>query len=534
MNLRSSFLRCVLIALYFATPMSAQGAEENDLEVLRLTVVNLLQGMVQKGVLTPEEAANMVRQAQESAESVAGVAESENDELEEEQVRVTYVPEVVKEELREDLQTTLEPRIVESVIDAARDNGWAMAEALPGWLSRTRITGDFRIRGRADFFDSGNALNVYRDFQRINEAGGDAAAGFEAFTNVSEDRQRLQGRLRLGLTSQLTDQWRFDLRLSSGDAESPVSVNTTLASYNQGYEISIDRALLTYQSDFERWGSSVRAGRMGSPWIGTDIVFDNDLNFDGLVGHLHTRGGNGSFFWTAGGFPIDEVSRSSRDKWLLGSQLGWISDEGRATRFEVALAYHDYQNITGKRNALDSVLLDFTAPAFVQRGNTLFDIRNDTDVNTNLYALAADYDLATFYARLSLFEDRPIGAALAIEVVKNIGFEEDDVRARTGLDVEDKTNGYIAEIQVGHHSLDLLWNWRMTAAYRYLERDAVLDAYADSPFHLGGTDAQGYDLMFDLGLSARTWLTLSWLSADEIDGPPLGVDGLFLDINSRF
>ena len=534
MNLCSSFLRFALIALCCVTLMSAQGSEKNDLEVLRLTVVNLLQGMVQKGVLTPEEAANMVNQAQQSAETVAGDADSGNDELEEVQVRVTYVPEFVKEELREDLQATLEPRIVESVIDAARDNGWSMAEALPDWMTRTRISGDLRIRGRADFFDSGNALNVYRDFQTINAAGGDAAAGIDAFTNVSEDRQRIQARLRLGLTSQLSDQWRFDLRLSSGDAENPVSVNSTLASYGQGYEISIDRAMLSYQSDFERWGSSVRGGRMGSPWVGTDIVFDNDLNFDGLVGHLHTRGGKGSFFWTVGGFPIDEVSRSSRDKWLLGSQLGWISDEDRATRFEIALAYHDFQNITGKRNALDSVLLDFTAPAFVQRGNTLFDIRNDADVNTNLYALAADYDLASFYARLSIFEDRPIGAALAIEFVENIGFEESEVRSRTGLDVEAKTNGYIAELQVGHHSLDLAWNWRVTAAYRYLERDAVLDAFADSTFHLGGTDAQGYELMVDLGLSARTWLTLSWLSADEIDGPPLGVDGLLLDVNSRF
>ena len=54
--------------------------------------------------------------------------------------------------------------------------------------------------------------------------------------------------------------------------------------------------------------------------------------------------------------------------------------------------------------------------------------------------------------------------------------------------------------------------------YRYLERDAVLDAFTDSDFHLGGTDAKGYQLGFDLGLSRGAWLRLQ-VSDSERDRP---------------
>jgi len=76
--------------------------------------------------------------------------------------------------------------------------------------------------------------------------------------------------------------------------------------------------------------------------------------------------------------------------------------------------------------------------------------------------------------------------------------------------------------------------WRAFVGYRYVEADAVLDAFTDSDFHLGGTDAKGYFLGADYGFTPRVFGRLRYLSANEIDGAPLGIDVLQLDLNAQF
>ena len=62
----------------------------------------------------------------------------------------------------------------------------------------------------------------------------------------------------------------------------------------------------------------------------------------------------------------------------------------------------------------------------------------------------------------------------------------------------------------------------------------MLDAFTDSDFHLGGTNAKGYFLGIDYAFTQRVFATLRYLSANEIDGPPLGIDVLQLDLNAQF
>jgi hypothetical protein len=118
--------------------------------------------------------------------------------------------------------------------------------------------------------------------------------------------------------------------------------------------------------------------------------------------------------------------------------------------------------------------------------------------------------------------------------VKNLGFDNKDVFDRTGYWVPERTDGYEFMVSVGQPSVNALWSWRAFMSYRYLQTDAVLDAFTDSDFHLGGTDAKGYQLGFDLGLSRGAWLRLRYLTANEIDAPPLGVDVWQLDLNGAF
>jgi hypothetical protein len=134
---------------------------------------------------------------------------------------------------------------------------------------------------------------------------------------------------------------------------------------------------------------------------------------------------------------------------------------------------------------------------------------------------------------------------LLADFVKNIGYDADRIRARTGgappvvagqvgSEFEPRTKGYQARLTLGRERIEKFGDWQVSGGYKYLERDAVVDAFTDSDFHLGGTDAKGWILGGSYGLARNTWLRARWLSANEIDGPPLAIDVLQLDLNAKF
>jgi len=76
--------------------------------------------------------------------------------------------------------------------------------------------------------------------------------------------------------------------------------------------------------------------------------------------------------------------------------------------------------------------------------------------------------------------------------------------------------------------------WRTFVGYRYLQRDAVIDAFTDQDYHLGGTDAKGYYPRFRLQLYEADLMRVRYMAFDAIDGPPLAIDTWQLDVNARF
>jgi len=126
-----------------------------------------------------------------------------------------------------------------------------------------------------------------------------------------------------------------------------------------------------------------------------------------------------------------------------------------------------------------------------------------------------------------------------------MGYDKEEVAQRTGFEIDPKTQGYQVRVSVGWPQITKPGDWQASFIYRYVERDAVLDAFTDSDFHGGGTDAQGYILKFDYGLLENVWVTARWLSSNEIDGNSypqttglgtgkLGIDTLQLDLNAKF
>jgi hypothetical protein len=561
-------MRKTLLAACICTlilPAAGFAGEREDLLQLQATTMNLIEALVKEGVLSKEAADRLIasakQQAAAQAKSAAARAEAAGETPPADDgtvVRVPYVPQFVRDEIRDQVRVELREDVTRDVLAQAQQERWGIPDALPEWTQRIKISGDLRLRAQDDLFSTDNPPfgTAFVDFNDVNANGGFGGA----FLNTDEDRLRGRVRARLGIDGKVTNNLKAGLRVSTGNSDDPVSTNQTLGDSFNKSEIVLDRAYLQYDgtnSDnypyLTLWG-----GRMPSPWLSTDLVWDDDLSFEGAAGTYRMNlAGSGSLmdmderdrslFVTLGGFFLDENEFSSDDKMLFGGQVGgeWLFED--QSTFKVGFAYYDYQNVTGRRNSLDSTLLDYTAPEFVQKGNSMFEISNDTGSFGRRFGLAPDFGLVNLTANYDLAKFAPIHYIVSADYVQNVGYDAEDIRSRleggsmfvdsslfTADPSDEQNEGYQLKLTVGWPSTLVARNWQAFLAYRYLERDAVLDAFTDSDFHLGGTNAKGWLLGGSYGLTENTYLTARYMSGDEIDGPPLGIDVLQLDLNAKF
>ncbi|MDD5035533.1 MAG: putative porin [Methylococcaceae bacterium] len=576
---------------------------EKFLKVKKSTFVNLVDLLVNRGVLDKKDAKNLVTEAEDEAAAEAkqpppkesleaatakpGSTEAQSGKAKKGSSKyVAYVPEFLKEEIRNQVRSELKDDILKDVKTHASKERWGIPDALPDWVSRIKPYFDLRLRGADDMFDSRNAQ--YYDWLTINKDGGlsQAQAKNEAFQNTRIDRFRLRERFRIGFDAQLTEGLTAGVRFATSNQFNPVSNNQTLGNTGQSWTFALDRAYLQYDfvdSTGNDW-FSLYGGRIPNPFVSTDVVYDPDLSFEGFAGtfrlnlgrddpkvksyHLPNAIGRAgvnlgpqhpnSVFATMGIFPIQEVNFTSSDKWLMGGQLGadWLV--GDESRLKFATSYYDYQNITARRNSYESLQFDWTAPQFMQKGNSLVAINDSKNQpgcssgvlgsqNVCLVGLASEFKIVNATLMYDYSHFAPIHAMLTLDYAKNIGFNRKKILQQFGDNIAPRTDAYQARLDLGRTELKHFKDWNLFFAYRYVERDAVLDAFTDSVFHLGGTDAKGWVVGAQYGLANNTWLNLRWFNTDWIDGPADGatfvstssrrhliIDTLTVDLNAKF
>ena len=110
--------------------------------------MNLIQLLVEQGVIKQEVADEMIKKAEQKAKASRLQAEAktpqpEAGEPKKGEVRVTYIPEHIKKEIRDQLR--------EEVVGQAKQERWGDVNAVPEWSSRFKMEGDMRLREQADF-----------------------------------------------------------------------------------------------------------------------------------------------------------------------------------------------------------------------------------------------------------------------------------------------------------------------------------------------------------------------------------------------
>jgi hypothetical protein len=589
----------VMAAMLVALAVPAAAQEDSGTPEKRPTVsraappssnatINLIHLLVKRGQLSEEDAAGLIKQADDEAyiarqavrdaAAKADVAQKSATSAVEATSppgtkRVTYVPEIVRKQLRDELR--------KEVMEQAQKENWASPGKYPEWAQRIRFYGDFRARYEGDFFPSGNgplenynAINTGSPFLEDNSNA--INPYFPPTYNTSQNRNRFRFRARLGLDADLFDGFAAGLRIASGENSSPVSTNQTFGASGgdfSKYALWLDRAFVKYQP----WGDfAASVGRFDNPfWSPTDLVWYRDIGFDGFALQAKREIAAGfTPFVAAGAFPVfntdlnaglnlvnlsGPIKSPSRDKWLFGGQGGFGAEPSPDIDVRFAVAYYDFSNVRGQlsstcpvQTAVDTCNTDLLRPPFAQKGNTYMRLRNIPDIpspqtlNYQFYGLASDFRPLVASGQLDLAQFNPMHVILDGEYVWNTAFNRNAIAAvavnnfaptpgssATGP-FDGGGQGWLARVTVGNKEISHLWDWNAHAGYKFLESDAMVDAFVDSDFGLGGTNLKGYFVGANLGLGENVWASARWMSANGIAGLPYAVDIFQLDLNAKF
>ncbi|MGX9866168.1 putative porin [Pseudomonas moraviensis] len=552
----------MVIATLVGQAVAAPAPSEN-------ATINLIRLLVEQGILKQDKADALIAQAQNEAAQAkqaagstavaAGPVAAPGD------VRVQYVPAAVRDQIRDQVKA--------EVMATAKQENWAAPNTFPDWASRISFDGDIRLRDESRYY-SGNNSNEIVDFAKLNNNGPydvnpNSSTSLPPLLNTREDRENLfRLRARLGMKALISEEWTAGIRIGTGSDNNPVSTTQNLGGGFAKKDIWLDQGYLSWKPMDEL---TLTGGRFANPFMSTDMLYSNDLNFDGVAAIFdHKLNRDWGVFGTVGAFPVDYTNDTSSsngfdkeesdNKWLYGAQLGakWAINSNN--RLKGALAYYRFDDIQGQRSSpcepwagapgCDS---DGTRAAFMQKGNSVFLLRDITPNPLNpsttpqpqFVGLASEFNLLDL--NVVWDADLPQDFKLRSQgnYIHNLSYDEGDMRKRSAgqivnnLDsngeIESGANAWMVQFTLGN-ALDLKrkGDWNLFAGYKYIQPDALPDGFNDSSFHLGGTNAKGYFMGGNYGLAKNVSATGRWMSTEAVYGAPFDIDVLQLEINTRF
>lgn len=318
-----------------------------------------------------------------------------------------------------------------------------------------------------------NALNFSGDFRlRFERTSNQEPNAQSLFKNP---RNREVVRLRLGITKKINDFIKFGSRLATGSADDPNTADITLGDFVNDLSFTLDRVYMEflYKSLF------LTGGKFGNPFIATDLVWDGDVNPQGVAGSLTLPSSEQLIPRITGMYYVVDEQSSNPDSYMWGGQMRFTINPNADWSLTFAGAYYDY-NIEHLGNA----------DGGDTRSNYL-----TLDADSNL-VYVSDFNLIDAIATI---EYRGLNERFPIRIVGD--FVKND-----GAKV-DEDQGFAVDVFVGKASKknDL----RFQYGYSEMETDAVLAAFSHDNTTIA-TNYQQHTLAADFVIFDNTTLNLTW------------------------
>ncbi|POA82567.1 MULTISPECIES: putative porin [Pseudomonas] len=551
-----------MVALTLAGQATAAAAAPSE-----NATINLIRLLVQQGVLKQEQADGLIAQAEKEAQqaraatavAATGPAAAPGD------VRVQYVPAIVRDQIRDQVKA--------EVMATAKQENWAQPNTFPDWISRISFDGDIRLRDESRFFADNNSNEIV-DYAKLNDSGPydvnkDTNSKLPPLLNTREDRDNLfRLRARLGMKAVISPEWTAGIRIGTGSDNNPVSTTQTLGGGFGKKDIWLDQGYLTWKATQDL---TLTGGRIANPFYATDMLYSNDLNFDGVAAIFnHKLSSDWGLFGTLGAFPVEYTNdtatsngfdkNESDTKWLFGGQIGANWKINRSNSLKGALAYYRFDDIEGQRSSpcapwagAPGCDTDGSRVAFMQKGNSVFLLRDITPnpatpgltPQPQFVGLASKFDVLD----LNLAWDTELPDDLRLRsqtnFIRNLAYDKGEMLKRSEGEIVNNINSQ-GQFESGGNALMVQFtlgnalemkkagDWNLLAGYKYIQPDALPDGFNDSSFHLGGTNAKGYFLGGNYGIDKNIYATARYMSASEVYGPRYEVDVMQLELNTRF
>jgi hypothetical protein len=305
--------------------------------------------------------------------------------------------------------------------------------------------------------------------------GGDFRVRYEYTTRgngaVNFDREVV--RFRGGITYPLRPDLVVRARLATGDANDPNSTDVTVGSFVNDLAFSLDIA--SVELNRPRWG--LVAGKFVNPLLATELVWDSDVNPQGLSGRV-TLGKQGAVTGTLTGlyFVVDQQTADTGSD-MAGGQFALRAKAGTRWQVTAAAGYYDYRI----RSLVNGDAGDFRGNRVVLGGTPTRPTAYLSDFNLLNALVTVDY--TGFGERFPL---RIVG-----DYVHNSG-------------ADDLNTAWEADVYVGR--VTRLGETRWRYGYAVAETDAILAAFGQDNTTLG-TNYEIHTLALDVVPLAGTLLT---------------------------
>ncbi len=349
------------------------------------------------------------------------------------------------------------------------------------WVEKIKLYGDFR----------------YRHATLDEENSGDWKDG----------RSRHQIRARLGITALVNDEFTFDMRLATGNDNSPTSGNFGFGETDKDddsfsdMEVWLDRAYLTYKPKAVE-GLSILAGKMGTPFyqVGkNELIWDCDLNPEGIAAQYNLKfSEKTSMFVNAAGFWVTEDD-STADVSLWGGQAGLTHKFNETNTLTGGAGYFDYGNIEGYPYLYNSS----------SKGNTTI-AGNKYRYDYNLVELFGEYGTKIGGLPLAFYSDYVINT----------------------VDVGSEDTGWLVGTMI--NKCKDPGSWEFGYDYRDLDKDCTVGAFNDSDFVTGGTNAKGHRFSFYYQLAKSVQTGVTYRMGEKKNTAEDKVNLLQLDVILKF
>jgi hypothetical protein len=320
----------------------------------------------------------------------------------------------------------------------------------------------------------------------------------------SDTRTRQRVRARVGVYADVNEQVKAGIAAASG-SDDPVSSNQSLDGAFTSKGLQLDKAYVEW-TPVEKL--TLVGGKMSKPFICvSDLVWDGDLNPEGLSAAYALSAGMAKLMAHAGYFWIDEVSGSDDDDRMLYTGQLAVELEAGAVKLLAGASIYSYDNMKGY-----GLLYDDSA-----FGNSTDTVVDDEGVETDVFANEYE-EVEGFLKASGKAGDVPL--SVYGQYVVNNEADDHDTGYLVGLSVgKAKKPG---QVEVGYN-------------YRDLEKDAVVGAFSDSDFAGGGTNGKGHKFSAKVAI-ARNWSfgATYFVNSKKPDTDDIDYDRLQLDLACKF